>query len=169
VGQEGVLRIKLSALDYHAYLDDEDATQRSFRDGYFYPGDMAVGRADGLIKVTGRVSDVLVVGGQKFATSPIEQSLQKLLQVNEVCLFSGADNEGDELVFVALETDHRNFEFESIRRILNPKLFQKVRYVCLESFPRNDTGTKKVKRDVLKRLLFEQFDQSTTLTNRVRD
>ena len=87
VGQEGVLRIKLSVLDYHAYLDDEDATQRSFRDGYFYPGDMAVARSDGLIKVTGRVSDVLVVGGQKIATSPIEQSLQKLLQVSSVPTF----------------------------------------------------------------------------------
>lgn len=156
-GKEGDLRIRTSELDYQGYLADQETTEKIFRNGFFYPGDRGVARADGAIRITGRVADVLVVNGQKIATSPIEQSLQKLLRVNEVCVFSGADREGEELVVVAVETAQRKVDFGSIAKMLNPQLFQKVLCVCLERFPRNDTGTQKIKRDVLKRQLFERF------------
>jgi acyl-coenzyme A synthetase/AMP-(fatty) acid ligase len=61
LGQEGDLRVRTTELDWQSYLDDDEATARVFRDGFFYPGDRAVRRADGRIRVLGRVADVLNV------------------------------------------------------------------------------------------------------------
>ena len=45
-GQVGRVRVKsLGAAT--SYLDDEAATAAFFRDGYFYPGDLALWREDG--------------------------------------------------------------------------------------------------------------------------
>jgi hypothetical protein len=49
--QEGEFRVKLSDIDCTHYLDDEEASVRIFRDGFFYPGDMAVRRQDGRIRM----------------------------------------------------------------------------------------------------------------------
>jgi acyl-coenzyme A synthetase/AMP-(fatty) acid ligase len=69
----GNLRVQLASFDYQSYLGDPQATSRMFRDGWFYPGDMATQRADGKIRVLGRSVDVLNIKGQKMAVAPIEQ------------------------------------------------------------------------------------------------
>src|SRR5262249_422615 len=43
--QEGELRILLTEIDCTSYLDDAEASAKMFRNGFFYPGDMAVRRA----------------------------------------------------------------------------------------------------------------------------
>jgi acyl-coenzyme A synthetase/AMP-(fatty) acid ligase len=88
-GVEGKLRARITDGDSTGYLDDEEASAQVFRDGYFYPGDMAVRRADGRIRVLGRTGDVINVKGLKYAVGPIEQRLQQSLGVEEVCIFTG--------------------------------------------------------------------------------
>src|SRR5262249_52958190 len=73
---EGELRIPLTDIDCTSYLDDREASAKVFRDGFFYPGDMAVRRADGRIRILGRVDDVVNVQGGKFAVTPIEHEIQ---------------------------------------------------------------------------------------------
>lgn len=153
-GQEGTLRVRLSDLDYADYLGDAETSARVFRDGCFYPGDMAIARPDGRVRLTGRVADVLVYNGAKYATAPWEQALRRLFQVGEVCLFSGVNKEGEEEVVVVLETARSDLDFAAAFSVLPQRLFPKLRFCCIRNLPRNDTGTMKVKRDVLKRMLF---------------
>ncbi|HEY6131423.1 MAG TPA: AMP-binding protein, partial [Halioglobus sp.] len=47
INVEGQLRVHPEETDCHSYLDNSQASEKVFRDGYFYPGDMAVRRADG--------------------------------------------------------------------------------------------------------------------------
>ncbi len=154
-GVEGELRFQLQDLDSDTYLDDPVASARYFRDGFFYPGDLAVSRQDGRIRVLGRVADVLNVQGRKHAVAPMELQLQQALDVEEVCMFSGLAEDGVEEVVIAVQTK-RMIPPEDFQRALGgSKIWERVRVVVLREFPRTDTGLKKTRRAELRRLVFQ--------------
>ena len=73
-GEIGRLRVG-TAGGPTSYLYDEAATRDFFKDGFFYPGDLAVMRADGRIALQGRATDVINVQGTKISPAPIEERL----------------------------------------------------------------------------------------------
>jgi len=151
-GVEGRLRVRLTELDSHGYLDDEDATARAFRNGFFYPGDLAVRRDDGRIRILGRAADVINIAGQKTAVAPIEETLRQALDVEEVCAFAGLTRAGEEELVLAVRAPRPPSEAD-IKRILGgSQLFQRVRVEVFADFPRTSTG--KTRRIELRRLLF---------------
>jgi acyl-coenzyme A synthetase/AMP-(fatty) acid ligase len=152
-GVEGRLRLLLTETDHREYLDDPVATARSFRDGYFYPGDMAVRRADGRIRILGRVEDVIILQGHKVAVAPIEMDLRRYLEADEVCLFGHLDDAGKEELIVAIQSSSvpPQTKLEHVRKEFH--FFETVRFAVLKEFPRTDTGTGKVRRAILKNLL----------------
>ena len=152
-GQEGALRVKLTKLDFRGYLEDPSATSSMFREGYFYPGDMAIMRANGGIRVTGRTSDVLIIKGQKFTAVTHEQRLQRRLGGIEVCLLSGIDPQGQEVVVVALQASPSAEHGHAIKETLTGPLFSRMIAVYFARFPRNDTGTEKIKRSEIRQIL----------------
>jgi acyl-coenzyme A synthetase/AMP-(fatty) acid ligase len=155
IDQQGQLRILLSDIDCHEYLDDPTASAKMFCDGFFYPGDWAVKRADGRIRILGRTADVVNLKGTKTAVAPIEQEIQHSLQVNEVCIFSGFSEEGHEELIVAIESDGkiRSSQLEAVAaRFLR---FDKVRFSIRSEFPR--TETRKTNRVLLRKLVFEEL------------
>ena len=103
-GQEGELRIELSEIDPKFYMDDEMTSAKFFRNGYFYPGDMATKREDGCIKILGRTADVINIQGNKTAVAPIELWIQSLLGADEVCVFSRLNDNGSEVLIIAVES-----------------------------------------------------------------
>lgn len=159
---EGQLRIKLTPLDCRAYLNDAEASRKVFRMGYFYPGDMAVRRADGRVRVLGRSADVLNLQGRKISVAPVEQALQDWLGVTAVCIFSGICADGQDEVVVVLETSRQPSaeQFDALRRQLAG--FDRVRLVLRAEFPRTTTGTSKVNRKALRRQVFALESTSTT-------
>ena len=153
-GVEGHLRVRLLPLDCNAYLDDPETSARVFRDGCFYPGDMAVRRGDGRIRVLGRSADVLNFQGRKLAAVSIEQALQEKLGVSAVCLFSGLNQAGQDEIMVAVESE-RFFDQEDLRNLARQLVsFERVRIAILRKFPLTSTGTQKVNRPALRKLLF---------------
>lgn len=152
-GQEGNLRILTTELDWQCYLDDEGATSKVFRDGFFYPGDRAMMRADGRVRILGRASDVLNVKGNKVAVGPLEQTIQQQLGAHEVCVFSGLNAAGEDELVIAIESDSElpNEKLTLISRQFTH--FDKVRFSFLQQFPRTE-GTGKVRRAELRRNLF---------------
>jgi acyl-coenzyme A synthetase/AMP-(fatty) acid ligase len=155
-GVEGDLRIFTTDLDWQSYLDDKDATSRVFRDGFFYPGDRAVRRADGCIRILGRVADVLNVRGIKIAVAPLEQRIRQDLEVDEVCMFSGLNALGQEELVIAIQSDEEppKQKLDSISREFEK--FDKVRFSFLKRFPRTETGLEKVRRAELRKMVFPE-------------
>jgi acyl-CoA synthetase (AMP-forming)/AMP-acid ligase II len=149
-GQEGELRTQLTTTDASGYMDDTQATAAKFRDGYFYPGDLAVRREDGRIRILGRNADVLDVGGEKMALAPLEQHIQRMLGVKEVCLFG----RGREELVIGIEAETAP-PVETLRA-LEAKFpaFQSVRCVVVPAFPRASSGMAKVLRAQLRKRLF---------------
>jgi acyl-coenzyme A synthetase/AMP-(fatty) acid ligase len=154
--REGELCIELLDIDCKSYLDDDAASAKMFRDGFFCPGDLAVRRADGRVRILGRTSDVLNVRGQKIAVAPIELEIQRSSGVDEVCLFSGLSETGEEELVVAMQSERAlpKLELEQIAREF--PLFERVRFAFFKKFPRTATGTRKVQRTVLRKLVFPE-------------
>lgn len=68
-GEEGELCIKGPTLML-GYYKNPEATAEKVRDGWLHTGDMAVKDADGYVRITGRLTDMIIVGG--FNTYPAE-------------------------------------------------------------------------------------------------
>jgi acyl-coenzyme A synthetase/AMP-(fatty) acid ligase len=151
--QEGQIRIRQKEIDVSSYMDDDDASRRVFHDGYFYPGDMAVKRADGRIRVLGRVDDVVNIQGGKVAVAPIEQELQRYFQADEVCIFGHADDAGREELIIAIQSPSAppQAKLDDIRKRFD--FFDTVRFAVMAKFPRTESGTNKVRRARLRSLL----------------
>jgi acyl-coenzyme A synthetase/AMP-(fatty) acid ligase len=161
VGSEGDLRILLRNTDASAYLDDEETSARFFRDGFFYPGDMGVKRADGRIRVLGRTGEVLNVGGVKVALAPLEDAIQRHLQVEAVCMFSGLNSKGEDELVVAIQSQAGvpRQKLDSVRAIEGVArvvaAFGGFRFAIMKDFPRTQAGMSKIQRAELRRRLFQ--------------
>lgn len=102
-GVVGLLRVS-SACGPTGYLNDEAASRAFFKEGFFYPGDLAVFREDGRIALQGRVTAVISVRSHKLSPEPLELALREGLAAKEVCLFSMPDEAGEEEIRVIIET-----------------------------------------------------------------
>jgi acyl-coenzyme A synthetase/AMP-(fatty) acid ligase len=151
--QEGEIRIARKETDASCYIQNDDDSRRVFRDGYFYPGDRAVKRADGRIRILGRAEDVINLQGQKVAVAPIEQDLRRYLAADEVCLFGHFNDLGQEELIVAIQSSSApaQAKLDHIRKTFY--YVETVRFSVLREFPRTDTGTNKVRRVSLKNRL----------------
>ena len=142
VGEVG--RVRVSTKDGPtAYLGDEQATKIHFKDGYFYPGDLAIARSDGRIALQGRSTDVINIRGAKIFPGPIEERLCEALDVSGVCLFSMQNKNGEEELYVAIETI-MPIGAERLRAALDGalkvKAFPHTHVFYLPTLPRNPMG-----------------------------
>jgi len=164
VDQPGELRVLRLPIDSEGYLDDPEATARMFRDGYFYPGDMAVRRADGRVRILGRTADVLNVRGQKLPAAPIEQEIRRILQVNEVCVFAGLDSAGREAVVVALEADQTPAQAARNTVAQSLHMFAAVHFAVVSAFPRTEGGMRKIRRLALRQMVWDAVENQARTT-----
>jgi acyl-CoA synthetase (AMP-forming)/AMP-acid ligase II len=73
-GGEGELRIRGPQL-LTSYTDPGLSKAQIDDDGWFYPGDAGVVDAEGWIRMTGRLKDIINRGGEKFSTLDIEVAI----------------------------------------------------------------------------------------------
>lgn len=156
-GQEGEIRILLNDIDPKSYMDDEQASARFFRDGYFYPGDMAVQREDGCVRILGRTGDVISMQGSKIAVAPIEDTIRNILHVDEVCIFSGLNDQGEVVLVIVIESEKKltAADLDGLKRKFSQ--FGKISVVNVGEFPRTPGGLNKVDRRVLKSRIFDEM------------
>ena len=76
------------------YLGDTTAGSDSFRDGWFYPGDIGRLEADGSLFVTGRTTDTLNAGGVKIDPREFEEFAATLPGVTDALGFTHVDDSG---------------------------------------------------------------------------
>lgn len=154
LNEEGKLAIELADVDASEYLDDAETSKQVFRDGFFVPGDLAVRREDGRVRLLGRVSDVIVIRGSKKSVGPIEFAIQAYLGADEVCVFAELNESGQEEAIVAVRAakEITQHEMDHIARNLLP--IGLVRFARLNQFPKSEGAFGKTLRAALRKLLY---------------
>ncbi len=154
-GQLGQVRVLQEVGGPLSYIDDPIATATFFRDGYFYPGDLGVLDGQGRLMLSGRVTDILNVKGDKIPSGPIEAELQAALDLHGVCVLSELAADGTDQMHIVLETD-AVIDPNWLEEVAKPYLayFPTVTFHTVHAFPRNGMG--KVERLKLRQVLVEQ-------------
>jgi acyl-CoA synthetase (AMP-forming)/AMP-acid ligase II len=140
-GEEGSLRVRSSSMAGGYYKNPEE-TNRSYRDGWFYPGDRARLLRNGMLKLTGREQELINRGGVKVSPAEIDHLVQSYEGILDAATFSFEDHQGLEDICAAVVVTE-DFKMELFQRHLaqalavhqNPTLILK-----LKEIPRNQMG-----------------------------
>jgi fatty-acyl-CoA synthase len=149
-GEAGELFVKNPML-VAGYHGDEDATQKSMREGYFSVGDLARCDRDGRYFIEGRKRDMIITGGVNVYPAEVEAALEAHADVAESAVVGLPDREWGERVaaFVVARQgatlDEGSLKAHARERLSGPKVPRQ--FVVLEALPRNPTG-KVLKRDL---------------------
>ncbi|TCM68773.1 fatty-acyl-CoA synthase/long-chain acyl-CoA synthetase [Acinetobacter calcoaceticus] len=158
IGVEGEIQVR-GYQTMLGYFDKAQATKDTLlSDGWLRTGDLGSMDARGYCKVTGRLKDMIIRGGENIYPAEIEGIIMKHAAVADVAVFGLPDEQWGEVVAVALRL-HAGSDVpsaqslkahcrESIAAHKSPQAW----YVC-ESFPL--TGSGKVQKFRLKELALE--------------
>ncbi len=149
--QIGLLRFRGPSVLIERYLDSE-ATAQAFRDGWFYPGDLAALNAQGYLFLKGRSDDVINNQGAMFYPIEIENVLLSHPAVTDAAVFGWPDNRRGEIPIAYLVTKEPATQ-KSIRRhcakyLSHYKLPETISFIA--EMPRNSAG--KIQKRRLKEL-----------------
>ncbi|MEZ5607600.1 MAG: class I adenylate-forming enzyme family protein [Burkholderiaceae bacterium] len=100
-GQEGLLRIKSPSMA-REYFRDPQATAQSFRDGWFHPGDIGAVDTAGRIRMSGRFSSLINMGGNKINPLLIERLLNRIPAILECAVIAASPNDMARSVLTAV-------------------------------------------------------------------
>lgn len=145
LGKIGSVRVRNPYLA-KGYLNDEIATAKSFRDGWFYPGDLASWGQKGELIIVGREDDVINLGGYKMNAGMLDQFFKHMPGIIDAIAFNNPKIEAVNkvLVFAVFEDEARKNEI--IARICDLAA-NKMRFLLLPScirsvktIPRTESG-----------------------------
>lgn len=86
-GSDGEIVVRGPAV-FSGYLDDPEATQAAFHDGWFRTGDVGRLDQDGNLFVTGRLKEMINRGGEKVAPSEVDAAIASHPAVLEAAAFA---------------------------------------------------------------------------------
>jgi long-chain acyl-CoA synthetase len=157
---DGELRIKGPNV-MQGYLGLDEETKSAFdKDGFFKTGDMAQIDADGFLKITGRIKEMMIVGGENVFPREIEEVLNAHPAVHDSGVVGQVDPMRGEvpLGFVELEEDQIVEPDELVRWCRDRLPGYKVprRIELLDALPRNGTGK------IMRRALSPKLEPSIT-------
>jgi fatty-acyl-CoA synthase len=97
-GEQGELCTR-GYLVMQGYDDDPDATDRAVdREGWLHTGDLASMREDGTVRITGRIKDLIIRGGENIYPREIEEFLYGHPEVGDVQVVGVPDAKLGEVV-----------------------------------------------------------------------
>ncbi|MDQ7013231.1 MAG: AMP-binding protein [Planctomycetota bacterium] len=154
-GREGEVYVRGPNRMVGYYNLPEETAKAIDRDGWFHTGDMGCFDADGHLSITGRIKEMLIVGGENVFPREIEEVVNRHPSVHASAVIGQTDPMRGEvpIAFVEME-EGAEFDEQSIRSLCREhlagyKVPREVRLV--ETLPRNPTG--KIVRRELQQLL----------------
>lgn len=151
-GAAGAIAVRSSGLAA-GYLNDAKTTAAAFRDGWFFTDDIGIRLADGRLRILGRRSEILNLGGLKMAPSVIEDGLRAAIPgIRDIAVTSILNAQGVEEVCIAVVPDGSADPSALLQKIgagLDPSLGQSW-LLPMDSLPIGASG--KVQRARLKEI-----------------
>ena len=154
-GQKGIVRTRSTHMVLGYGGDLESKPDDAFADGWFYPGDQGVLFEDGLLAITGRISETLNIGGMKISLLDFEAELVKLPDIKDACAIVLHLDSGDRLALAVVCDDA--VDLQALSQQITPRLPIRVKCELLRvpNIPRNSMG--KIPRNALAEKLSELY------------
>jgi cyclohexanecarboxylate-CoA ligase len=156
--EEGEVRVR-GPVVCRGYTDAQATTEAYDADGWFRTGDLGVLRADGHLRLTGRLKDVIIRKGENISARELEDVLFNHPNVGDVAVVGLPDAERGELVCAVVERPPDGGQVLSFDEMVEActaagLMRQKIpeRLEVVDKLPRNETLNK-----VLKYKLREMF------------
>ncbi|MDT3671601.1 MAG: acyl-CoA synthetase [Aromatoleum sp.] len=133
------------------YLKNLDATEESFRGGWYHTGDLAVMQEDGYVKIKDRSKDVIISGGENISSIEVEDALYKHPAVMAAAVVASPDPKWGEVpaAFVELRDGASVTEAELIAHCKEHLAgFKAPKKVIFGPLPKTSTG--KIQKFVLR-------------------
>ena len=140
-GEVGEIRIRCPEM-IEGYLDDPEATAKHFRDGWFYSGDLGSVSEDGVLRVLGRIGDVLNFSGAKIAPEAVEEALSACPGITDQAVFAVSDQLGIDQPWAAIvagEGVDLDLARAKVAEVL-PWARQRLSFLRVDEIPRNPMG-----------------------------
>ncbi|HWR50895.1 MAG TPA: AMP-binding protein [Bryobacteraceae bacterium] len=124
------------------YLSPASANQTAFSDGWFRTGDEGFLNPEGDLTLTGRLKDIINVGGEKIAPAEIDAALMDHPAVRQAVAFGVPCSARGEQVYAAVvlgaDTDARSLQRFLSERLAGFKIPEKI--IILDEIPKGPTG-----------------------------
>lgn len=106
VGMEGELAAKGPGI-FTGYLKNPEANKKEFTPGgYFRTGDLATIDENGNIRITGRIKDIIIRGGENIAARDVEDLISSHSKVEYVAVVGMPDPDLGEQICAYVKTPH---------------------------------------------------------------
>jgi fatty-acyl-CoA synthase len=134
------------------YLDNPQATDAAFADGWYRSGDLAVWHPDGYVEIKDRSKDIIISGGENISSLEVEECLYRHPQVMEAAVVAKPDAKWGETpcAFVTLKPGAEGVDAAAIIAWCRRHLagFKVPRVVVFGPLPKTATG--KIQKFVLR-------------------
>ncbi len=144
IGEDGEVRIKGPNVMMGYFKRPEDTAAVFDEQGFFKTGDMGRLDAEGFLAITGRIKEMLIIGGENVFPREIEEVLDAHPSVKASAVIGMADESRGEVALAFVElVDGAEFDETALRshcrgRLGQHKVPREIRR--LEALPRNATG-----------------------------
>jgi acyl-CoA synthetase (AMP-forming)/AMP-acid ligase II len=93
------------------FFRDPEASAASFRDGWFYPGDLGRLDGDGFLHLAGRADDLIIRGGVNIHPAEIEETLLSLPEIRDAVVVGiPSDELGEEIAAFVVAAGEIRYE-----------------------------------------------------------
>ena len=154
-GEVGYIKVR-TPLMATRYEGDLLATNTLFREGWFWPGDLGRMLPNGRLELTGRIDDLINIGGIKVNPASAESKLCSLNYVRDAAVLMVPRPNGTQAVVIAVvfEASGQMERLQKETRASMTAFDHLVEWVQLDAIPRTPTG--KVQRAELRAYLEQQ-------------
>ena len=142
------------------YKMPEETAKTIDKDGWLHTGDMGWFGDDGYLRLTGRVKDLIIRGGENISPAEIEDEASKDPRIEECRAIGVPDKHyGEEVCLCVVLKDDCSMDPDELRAKLSKELaaFKVPKYILMmRSLPKSPTG--KVKLNDLKAAVYKRLN-----------
>ncbi len=130
------------------YYNNPEATREVIKDGWLHTGDLGYFGDDGNIRITGRIKEMIIRGGDNISPYEIEDALMKLDEISLIKVIGVKDDYYQEEICACImvkegktltEQQVRDFAAEQL------SMFKQPRYILfMDEFPITSSGKVKL-------------------------
>ncbi len=141
------------------YWNDEDKTAETIVNGWLHSGDLGTMNEYGYVRITGRIKDMIIRGGENIYPREIEEFLFTHPDISEVQVFGVEDPKmGEEVCAWIQLRDGRTVTEEQVREFCKGQIshFKIPRYIrFVDEFPMTVTG--KIRKIEMRAMMAEEL------------